>query len=227
LRRREQLTIGGAMDKIRRTVLSGAVYDRIKVLILEGELQAGEKLQKHDLAKKIGVSLTPVNDALNRLSGGGYLEQREGQGFFVREYTAEDLREIFAVRAGLEGIAARICAVEHRDEIAPVLSLFDPFAHPLSDREAHAYYLADKEFHNGLLARCGNSFMSQMNDTYAYMMRSYQKGLLRSPEETLDEHRRIISAIREGDGEGAQLAMTDHLINTLRSIPDHVDMGWR
>lgn len=215
------------MSKIRRTVLSDAVYDRLKSLVLEGDLTPGEKLQKGELAAMIGVSLTPVNDALNRLAGEGYLELRGGQGFFVREYSADDLREIFAVRAGLEGIAARICATEHRGELEHVLRLFDGFTHPLSDKEAHAYYLADKEFHGGLLSRCGNTFMSQINDTYAYMMRSYQKGLLRSPEETLDEHQQIIEAIRAGNGEAAQLAMTNHLINTMKIIPDQVDMGWR
>jgi len=214
------------MIKIRRTVLSDAVYDRLKSLVLNGELGPGEKLQKGDLATMIGVSMTPVNDALNRLAGEGYLELRGGKGFFVREYSASDLKEIFAIRAGLEGIAARICAVDHRKDLENVLSLFDSFAHPLDDNEIHGYYVADKEFHSGLLLKCGNNFMKQINDTYAYVMRSYQKGLLRSPEETLDEHRRIIDAIRKGDGEQAQLAMTDHLLKTQKSISDHVDMGW-
>jgi DNA-binding GntR family transcriptional regulator len=199
------------MSIIDTRSLSDHIYLRIRTMILEGNFEPGQKIEKQALARELGVSQTPINDALNRLSGEKYLEQRSRQGYFVRAYTPQDMKEMFEVRAGLEGMAVRLCIERAPDDLLESLCrLFDGYDLPLAGQSLRAYTLADQQFHQTIIACSGNEMIRNMNESFGYLMKSYQRGLARPPDETLPEHRAIIEAIRTKNGLLAQDLMVRH-----------------
>ena len=193
------------MRKIERRALTDLVYEKIKLMIQDGVLVPAQKVSKKQLALYLGVSQTPVNEAVNRLKGEGLIEQRNRQGFFIKTFTYEDMKDLFAVRAGLEGVAVRLCIEELPDErLEELVHLFDGFDEPLGKKELGRYLKADRQFHERLIALSRNSLIISMNNNFDFMLKSHQKGLIRSPQETLPEHRAIIRAIRDRDAQRAQ-----------------------
>src|SRR5689334_5586362 len=93
-----------------RTTTANAVYETLKHCIVEGSLSSGERLLSDDLASRLGVSRTPVREALRKLEAGGYVSAGSGHGLVVRNYDETDLEEVFLVREQLEGAAARLAA---------------------------------------------------------------------------------------------------------------------
>src|SRR4051812_46154256 len=83
-------------------------YNRLKLLILDGELSQGEPLVERSLAARLGVSRTPVRETILRLEREGLVKIVEGRGAFVPSYSIDDVIEIYHVRQGLEPLAARL-----------------------------------------------------------------------------------------------------------------------
>src|SRR5689334_13392672 len=95
--------------------VASAPHDKLKQLILDGEFPVGQPLVERTLADRLGVSRTPVREAIFRLEREGLVQVIEGKGAFVASYTIDDLIEIYQIREGLEPLAARLsCA--HLDD---------------------------------------------------------------------------------------------------------------
>jgi DNA-binding GntR family transcriptional regulator len=215
------------MEKIRKNALRELVYDKIKLMILDGALVPGQKISKKELAVRLAVSQTPVSEAINRLTGEGLIEQRPREGFCIKTFTYIDLKELFAARAGLEGIAIRLCVEELTDkELEKILHIFDGFELPMNDREHARYLHADQRFHETLIALSKNSVIINFDRNFDFIMKSYQKGLIRPPEETLDEHRAILAAVVERDAPLAQELLMRHLLRSREVIKEqHLKFG--
>ncbi len=201
------------MRKIEKRALTDLVYEQIKRMIRDGTIAPGQKISKRDLSGDLGVSQTPVNEAVNRLKGEGLIDQRRRQGFFVKEFTYEDLKNLLEVRAGIEAIAVRLyIEVQSDQKLDELVHYFDGFQPPLSKTELNRYLKADRDFHKNLISLSGNSLLIGMDNDFNFFLKSNHQGLIRSPEETLKEHREIIEAIKSRDVRKAQeLCMLHHL----------------
>jgi DNA-binding GntR family transcriptional regulator len=209
------------MEKIKKNALRELVYDKIKLMILDGALIPGQKISKKELADRLAVSQTPVSEAINRLTGEGLIEQRPREGFCIKTFTYVDLKELFAARAGLEGIAIRLCIEELSDkELEKILHIFDGFELPMNDREHARYMKADQRFHETLIALSKNSVIINFDRNFDFIMKSYQKGLIRPPEETLREHLAILAAVVERNAPLAQELLMRHLLRSREVIKD-------
>jgi DNA-binding GntR family transcriptional regulator len=207
------------MNKLKKENLSELVYQQIKNMIINKDLTPGEKINKKELAHTIGVSPTPVNEALLKFVNEGLIEQRERQGFYLKAFTNSDMKDLFAVRAGLEGVALRLCIETGDLKIKPeVLNAFDGFKPPLSESDYKKYQKADRLFHETILLSSGNSIIIDFIRNFDFIIKCYQKGLLRSPEETLPEHQAIIKAIRAKDAEKAQSLIMGHHLKTMKAL---------
>ena len=203
------------MPKIENQVLFELVYERIKRMIDEGVLKPGEKINKKALVELLGVSQTPINEALSKLAGEKILEQRSRQGFFIHQYTYQELSQLFELRAAIEGMAARLCAENmQNDEVGKMTKIFEQFSLPFPERCHQDYLNADKHFHESLVKNSGNPFLVETFITSGYQSKIYQKGLLRSAEETLPEHLMIMNALENRDAHLAQELTIVHLLRT-------------
>lgn len=215
------------MKRIESTIVADEVYRRIRMLIIEGKIPEGTRIDRKALADALGVSLTPVNVATARLLGERFLERRNGtgrenEGLFVPERPTAELVHVFAVRAGIEGIAARLCveraiAGESLDKFEMLCASFSEYRDrdlsvPFTAEEREIYLDADKNFHEMLIEYADNPILSDIDSNLGCIHRSYIKGLIRLPEETLPEHREIIAAFVARDPELAQrLVIVHHL----------------
>jgi len=195
------------------------VYQSIKDMIFDGFLPPGEKINKIDLSRQLGVSITPVNEVINRLTGEKFLEKKGRKGYFVKKFSMKDLIEFYTVRAGLEGIALRVCIEDLRDDqLNEFENFFKDFHLPLDEKEKERYMKEDQRFHEKIIDLSGNSMINDFNQNFNFIMKSYQKGLVRQPEKTLKEHQEIIKAIIERKSHKAQEFLISHHIKSIREL---------
>ena len=130
---------------------------------------------------------------------------------FLPSIKFNDFKEFFAVRAGLEGRAIRLCITSLPDkELDQFTHIFDKFKLPFNEESYQRYIKSDQEFHEKIIQLCGNSIIIDYDKNFNFVMKSYQKGLIRPPEETLSEHIEMIKAIKARDSQRAQELITSH-----------------
>lgn len=212
------------MSRIARDALGDLVYDQIVKMLLNHDLKPGDKVLKKELATVLGVSQTPINEALSRLIREGIVEQQGRGGLFVRVFTNQDMMDLFAVRAGLEGSALHLCMEDAENpRFLRLLSLFDDFPYPVPDDRYKEYQRKDQEFHGEILKISGNRVILDFIHNFEFILRCYQKGLIRNPDETLIEHKEIVKAIKNNEADKAQQLIMSHHWKTrerLRTMPD-------
>jgi len=208
------------MIKIENRNLTEVVYEKIMHLIDTGVLVPGQRINKVELADLLGVSQTPVNEALSRLSGEMFLEQKNRIGYFVRIFTDEELAKLFEVRAALEGMAVRDCILYATDEeLDDIYHCFDAFDQIENDETVYEQYIhTDKRFHELVIKNCRNSYIQDFAASSGYHIKSNQKGLIRPPHATLPEHKAIITAIKARDAENAHRLMLEHFLKTSEAL---------
>ncbi len=129
----------------------GRVYEYLKTAILSGRLNPGEKLTEEHLAKKIGVSRTPVREALHKLESEGLIKPRKKRGFFVSGDSKEEVEELFEIRSILEGYALRVVSERISDELLERLSGFIEKAEKaLRNRRIDEVFRWNTRFHDTL-----------------------------------------------------------------------------
>jgi len=162
----------------------------------------------------MGISQTPLNEALSRLAGERILEQRDRHGYYLPIHTPAQLAEIFAVRAALEGMAFRL-AVESKSPLLPeILGAFRKFGLPVAENRIPEYLEEDKHFHALIVDASANPVLKQLFERFAYLHFAYEKGLIRHPDETLLEHQTMIAAAKDGNGKLAGELLTEHHYKT-------------
>ena len=207
--------------KLKKDKIRDLVYQEIKKMLLNQDLLPGQKVNKKELAEILHVSQTPVQESIIALIKEGLFESRPREGIFVKEFTNQDMRDFFAVRAGIEGIALRLCIEQYGvDSLEDIIELFDSFSLPIElEEDKQIYQQVDRKFHEQILLRSGNSMIREFVHEFNFVLRCYQKGLLREPSETLPEHLAIIKAIRAGNADLAQSLIMEHHMKSYAKLP--------
>lgn len=204
---------------IQQDRITDVVYASLRKNILERRFSAGERLNVEDLAKQLGVSRTPVREALNLLSAEGLVEIVPRSGTFVANLSAEDVREVFDLRICLEGLAAErvgergLSSMEVR-QMRQILSRANAGETPEERAVNHAE--ANRRFHDGIVKLSGNRKLAQI---YSSLNAHTMMALIHyaSPswserwEMEMAEHGRVLDALAAGDPSGAREAMEAHL----------------
>ena len=207
------------MEKIRKNNLSELVYQKIREIIATRYYEPGQRVNKRELAEMLEVSQTPVNEAVTRFISEGLMEQKGRGGIFLKVYTYQDVKDLYAVRAGLEGISLRLCIEDGQvDKLDDAMKIFENMKRPLSFEEKKAYPKMDRAFHLELLFSSNNKVISEFNSNYVLILKSYQMGFINDPEESLSEHLEIIRAIREEDALAAQVLLIEHHLKARNNI---------
>ncbi len=215
--------------------LSDQAYRAIRLMITTGELQRGLRITERALGDQLGVSATPIREAFRRLEHEGLIERRDGRNVTVVDPSAADLLQLTMIQGALRGVAARLAAQAASDgELAALSALHEQSRRPAGRETAPAdrikvtarfHEMIDRAAHNDLLA-------DMIASTTAFDMTERIRAVEvlgdRYPADTgLDEHAEILEALRDRDGERAELLMRAHVSRTgslflgLRDDPDH------
>jgi DNA-binding GntR family transcriptional regulator len=195
--------------------LAASVYENIFNLILSGELETGKAISEVAIAEMIGVSRTPVHEALRQLAADGLVEISQTRRTKVSNFNADDVYEIFEMRKLLESAAAEAAAGRmDRRQISPLLDMADKLD-VTTDAEEWLYLWAeyDQAFHDAIADCCGNGRLAADIRRYRMMHHAFNLALP-TPEDLKQaaaEHRDILAAISDRSGDRARAAMFTHI----------------
>ncbi len=199
--------------------LDDKIYRRLKAMLAEGQLAPGERIWQEKLAHQMGVSRTPLVNALKRLAQERLLQWVSRRGIYVRRFSLREAAELFEVREGLEPVAARLAASRITiEEVDRLTAVFARFTVRPSTADIRRYLQSDRHFHWRLVELAGNPHLAAAMDSVNIMISAYQVGVPRSLAESLPEHRAILAALRRGDPEASEAAMRVHIRRSVEHL---------
>ncbi|NWF54015.1 MAG: GntR family transcriptional regulator [Syntrophaceae bacterium] len=196
--------------------LDHKVHKTLKSMILEGKLAPGSKIYQDKIAGELAISRTPLVAALKKLEQERLVKAIPRRGFYVRRFSSEEMIHIFELREVLEGLAARRVSENITDgQIHKLKNFFKGMKVSDDPRDVKRYADEDRRFHHFLIEIGGNDLLSSILGTYSIISYSYQggglSGLVRSPKETIHEHRALIETISRRDPVKAEELARLHL----------------
>lgn len=191
-------------------------HQNIRQDIIEGRLRPNVHLVAAELAEQLGISRTPVREALQLLANEGLVRTTQ-RGFVVREHTIEEIRHIYEVRAGLEGLAARLAAERGTDE--QIQAIEDVGCHQRDAVDWQRLIVnLNSAFHAAVMDAANNPVLAAANKRNSEHFFNHQIARLYSEEEcrsALDGHAQILESIRARDPDRAEEAAYRHVVDAL------------
>lgn len=197
----------------------------IQRAIVEGDIAAGSKISEPELARRFSVSRAPLREALARLERCHLIERTPNAGARVVTLSAAGLLSLYQLREELEGLACRLAAENMAEsEIAELSALLEKHLHSQRVREGESYYQeeGDLDFHYRIILGSKNPYLINiLCDELYFLVRMYRVQLgMNGPRvsRAFDEHKAIINAIANRDGELADLLMRRHIGASRKNI---------
>lgn len=200
-------------------------YEKLRSMLLELELAPGTPLAETELSAKLGVSRTPIREALGRLAREGLVRQYPGRGAFVSEISVPDIVELYQMREALESHAARLAAESVDDNARAVLDqIIDELNNErerLAVGEEASYYAVMAEMDSTIIRMARNERLAvALAEVWAQIRRA-RKVAAKVPmrlADTVDEHVAIVAAIRDGDPHRAAEETRRHVRRSLAAV---------
>jgi len=196
-----------------RSVLGDQVKDHLLQAILTGRYPPGARIVETQVARELGVSQSPVREALRDLAALGIVESSAFRGARVRQPTSTELLEAYVVRAELEVLAARLALPRLTDKDLDSLAGFiDQMKQAAEEGDRHAEALADAAFHGRILELAGNQVLHRMWQTMEPFSRTYITTSAGGADQRriAELHPPVLEALRSRDPERATLAVRRH-----------------
>ncbi|WP_434588347.1 GntR family transcriptional regulator [Streptomyces sp. A5-4] len=198
------------------TLLADRAYEELRSAVLANRLRPGDALSVPALATRMGISRSPVREAVQRLIHDGLASHVPHRGAVVSTVDVEDVRQLYVVREVMEGLAARL-ATERLDAttVAELRDLLDRHEQVVtSDSREESHIEMDMAYHRLIREVAGNTHLTAALDTIQGKAHLALHSLWRSPEAprlAVQEHRRIFEAMTAGDPDAAELAAREHI----------------
>lgn len=212
--------------------LSGRVYHSLKDAILSLAYQPGQILRKGDICDQLGISRSPVSEAVTRLAAEGLVDVVPQAGTFVARFSMDEIREGAFLREALELAAVeRVAGTITDDQIVLLKRNLRVQEALVEDSDFQGFYKMDAEMHEMILGLTGYRRLAQMAETSWLQVNRARQLILPNPgrvSDTLAEHRLIIAALADRDAQAARDATQTHLRQLLRYLEplerDHPNM---
>ena len=196
--------------QIGRSNISADAANAVRDLIATGQLREGERVNEVHLAERLGVSRTPLREALNRLAGEGALAVQPKRGMFVRPLTLDEFDQIYAIRALIEPEALRLAGVPD----AAQLRRIEAVNVKLKAAQGEAAIALDDDWHRALIEACPNRVLLDIIANMIERTRRYELALMREAKNVATatgEHEQVMAALRAGDLDAACKALKQNL----------------
>lgn len=205
--------------KINRARLVDSVISIIRDSIVSGDLRPGERLQQDVLARQMGVSRTPLREALAKLEEEGLVTVSPLRGVEVATLSAREILDLYEMRELLDGLAARLAADRvSSQQVAGLKRALDQLQRLVEKRwDSNKWMQGNLRFHQLVAEASNNKRMMRSLPSITTSVAVFQPTLITHPERAtvaLDEHLQIYEAIVRGDPEAAEQAARNHVVNT-------------
>jgi len=204
--------------------LRDVVFNTLRQAILRGELKPGERLMEIQLANKLGVSRTPIREAIRKLELEGLVLMIPRKGAEVAEITEKSLKDVLEIRRALEDLAVRLaCEKITKEELKELKKAGDEFKKVLKSQDITEVAEADVRFHDVIYMATDNPKLIQLLNNFREQMYRFRVEYLKKDEvrpQLLAEHDEIIKYITEGNKEEASKVVTRHIENQALTVQD-------
>jgi DNA-binding GntR family transcriptional regulator len=215
-------TISGGIKVSKRKSLREEVYESLKKSILHGKLKGGQRLIEETLADQIGISRTPVREAFHKLERDDLVTKLPKGGFAVREFTKEDVDEIFGIRSALESYAAYLATLHISSEkISQLEKKVKESEDAFSKGDDEKLVELNTEFHDLIYKSCKSKKLSEMINNFRDYFYRYRSVLLRTEKGTnfsIDDHRRMLEAMKKKNPRLVERLVRNHLARGIDII---------
>lgn len=200
--------------------LGTKAYDILKEMIVKGDLKPGQKLVQEDLAEILGVSRTPLLQAISKLAKDHYINTIPRRGAFVKKFSTQEYLDIFDIRGQLEPMGAFYAAERAQDtdikRLQKIVDGTEAFIERGDFSDALQFFEYDYEFHMGIMELSGNQFLHDILKNLNNMLCNSER-ILKTPRKTLEEHIGILNALKNHDANGAKELMFYHIHGGART----------
>lgn len=204
--------------------LRDVVFNTLRQAILRGELKPGERLMEIQLANKLGVSRTPIREALRKLELEGLVNMVPRKGAEVADITEKSLRDVLEVRKALEELSVQLACEKITDEeIEELKRAAERFKDTLSDQDVTKIAEADVEFHDIIYMATDNQKLILLLNNLREQMYRYRVEYLKNEEsypQLIAEHEELIDNISKRNKKEAMRIMCEHIDNQVATVID-------
>ncbi len=198
------------------------IFEHLKQAIIRGDIPAGSRMVETRIAETMGVSRTPVREAIHKLEREGYLTKKSHSGFAVAGLTREDIEECFGIRAVLEGYAARLATVRHTPEqLKPLMRKIDLFQKHLDKDDLEALPKINTDLHNIIYDLSGSPKLIKMiNDLKEQILR-FRKIILKSKtlaQASHKDHSDMLAMMKERRAEEVETLVREHILRGQTAV---------
>ena len=213
------------MKRIQAGYLAQEAAKRIREMIRKGALKKGDRILESPMCQAMGVSRTPLREALRILSSEGLIELIPNRGAYVAQPSIKDIGEMFYVMSILEGTCARVCVEKMDDEgLRRLDDLYRKLEQHCQAEDREKYMAVNHSFYSLVQELAGNRVLSEVIDGLRQKILLYRYRQIYQPnrlKESMQEHRDLQQAFRERNPEAAERFMQEHLtrqFNALKSV---------
>lgn len=218
------------MENLSKLELPGTLqnlaYERIKTLLINGQLKFDDVYSANQFAEMLGVSRTPIREALLQLTAEGFFISLRGRGFKIKEFSEKEIRDFFETRKMIESyVIEQLVEAVAEEDLKPLEDSLKLMLNGHDQEEIYRFLDADKSFHMNLIHRYKNNLLESIMENIRDFISILGQKALTSPgrvKEVIREHRCILKALRKKDKNKAVQAINDHLDATEKSLIENL-----
>ena len=211
-------------EPIVRRSLHDEVASRVRDMIIEGALEPGARINETQVCQTLGVSRTPLREALKTLASEGLIELVAARGALVKRFTPKDVRDMLDVLAVLEAFAARLaCKEASGDQIAELRAVHDRMVAFYKAKNRLEYYKLNQDFHSGVLRLSANAALQGAHlaiQARLKRIRYIGNSEPRKWKDAMSEHEEMIRRLEARDAEGLAKILALHMEHTWERVKE-------
>ncbi|GAA2163832.1 GntR family transcriptional regulator [Actinomadura napierensis] len=212
----------GELEPVPRRSTVEIVSDELRSAIMYGALEPGAQLGEAELAARLGISRGPLREAMQRLVQEGLLLSEPHRGLFVISMDESDVEDVYLTRLAIERSACRLIMQRNRGEaVARLTEALEALIDAARERDRVAMSDADQAFHEVLVSSSGSPRLERMAHTLLVETRMCLNALqdkYPEPAELVEEHRRLVDAIGDGEEERLLQLIEEHMTDSIQRL---------
>ncbi len=216
----------GGHGPIRRTALHDTLVSHLRDMIIEGDLPPGTRLHEGQLGEQLGVSRTPLREAIKYLASEGLVELVPSRGAVVKRFSAKDVKDMLTVLQALEELAGRLaCETASDAGIAEVRALHDEMVRRYKAGDRLQYYKLNQQIHTAIVQLSGNAALADMHGVLQTRLKRIRFIGHEGPEKwaaAVAEHEEMIAALEARDTVKLSEVLGRHLTKAWERVRDSV-----
>jgi DNA-binding GntR family transcriptional regulator len=214
------------MSKNQRSTLNQQAYKTLLNMLFTSEIPMGAQLDERDLSNKLGVSRTPLREAVTQLVREGLVDYAPYQGHFVKEWNAKQVEDLYIVRKSLEILAIQLVIPKlSNEDIDSIKNILEQARQALDQNDILAYGQFDSQFHEFIVNKTNNETLIQSLERLSLQIQMIRTIANRDPDvvqRTTYERPRILEALKNRDVESATHLMAEHIDGVSRAVVSQI-----